>query len=545
MSAIDERVVRMEFDNKQFEQNIKQSIKSLDDLDKQLGLVGDDDTLDNIDKTSKKIDFSHLLSGVEKVSSGFSALEAIALGALTRIGAKITDTISQYAGFFTIKQIGAGWQKFAEYSTATQTTLAATAGSWEKEAADLARIDYLTSKIGDRANAKALNEVFNQYQTGSAKIKDLAKQIGVSKEELQNTFSEIQKVQNTLTHEEFVERAVQQLNWYSDETSYNFTDMISTLGKFTGAGQELMKSTDAIQGMMNMVAVAGGNAEVGQRVAYNLSQAMGAGYLKMIDWKSLQNANVATVAFKEHMLEMAEALGVIKKVSGEGSEAVYKYGKETFGATQNFEASLAKGWATSAVLQATLEDYGKFTTALYDFTSEYGYTATESLGLIDDYYATLGDGANQGKVLEWQERMRKEFGGDTEAIAAFEESLKSLGSEEMKFSRDAFKEAQAAKTFRDAIDATADAVSTKWANIFKYMFGNSEKAKAFWSNFTETLYDIFAAPLDGILDIFAAVENGTRVMMPGVEGTVSAFDIFRMRQSAAKFKDKLNSFRNN
>lgn len=528
MSAVDERVVRMEFDNKQFEQNIKQSIKSLDDLDKQLGLVGEEDAFDNIDKSSKKIDFSHLLGGVSKITDGFSALEAIALGALTRIGSKLTDVISKYAGFFTVKQIGAGWQKFADYSTATQTTLAATAGTWEKEAADLARIDYLTEQIGDRANAKALNEVFNEYQKGGVKIGTLAKELGMSKDELSAVFNEIKGVQNTLSHEEFVERAVEQLNWYSDETSYNFTDMISTLGKFTGAGQELMKSTDAIQGMMNMVAVAGGNAEVGQRVAYNLSQAMGAGYLKMIDWKSLQNANVATVAFKDHLLETAAAMGVIDKTTTKSGETVYKYGKETFSATSNFESSLAKGWATSAVLQATLEDYGKFTTALYDFTSEYGYTATESLGLINDYYETLGEGANQNKVLEWQERMKKEFSGDEEAIAAFEESLKSLGSEEMKFSRDAFKEAQAAKTFKDSIDATADAVSTKWANIFKYMFGNSEKAKAFWSNFTETLYDIFAAPLDGILDIFAAVENGTRIMMPGVEGTVSAFDVFRM-----------------
>ena len=135
----------------------------------------------------------------------------------------------------------------------------------------------------------------------------------MSQDELTQTFDQIRQVQNTLSHVEFVEKAISQLNWYSDETSYNFTDMISTLGKFTGAGQELMKSTDAIQGMMNMVAVAGGNAEVGQRVAYNLSQAMGAGSLKMIDWKSLQNANVATVAFKDHLLETASALGVISE----------------------------------------------------------------------------------------------------------------------------------------------------------------------------------------------------------------------------------------
>ncbi len=527
MSAVDERVVRMEFDNKRFESNIKDSIKSLDDLDKQLGKLEDTDTFENIDKSSRKLDFSHLLSGLGNVSDGFNALETIAFGALTRIGGKIADLATQYAGFFTIQQIGAGWEKFAQYSSATQTAMAATADTWEKEADDLARIEYLTEQLGDKQIAKNLNYMFQQYSSGSASLAVLSKQIGLTKTELQGVFDEISNIHTQLSHEEFVEKAVEQLNWYSDETSYNFTDMISTLAKFTGAGQELLKSTDAIQGMMNMVAVAGGNAEVGQRVAYNLAQAMGAGSLKLIDWKSLQNANVATVAFKQHLLDTAVALGVVKERVDSNGKAVYAYGDSIFSATEKFESSLAEGWATAQVLQKTLEDYGQFTSELYDVTSRYGYTATEMLGFIDDYYAQLGKGEDQKEVIEWQKKMAEEFGDDAEAVEAFEAVLKRLGSEELKFSRDAFKEAQAAKTFKDAIDATADAVSTKWANIFKYMFGSSERAKQFWSNFCETLYTIFADPLDEVLDIFKEVSESVAVLDEETGESINAFELFR------------------
>ena len=58
-SAVEERVVRMEFDNKQFEKNIKESIQSLDDLDKQLGLLDDGDAFNTIEENSKKVDFSN------------------------------------------------------------------------------------------------------------------------------------------------------------------------------------------------------------------------------------------------------------------------------------------------------------------------------------------------------------------------------------------------------------------------------------------------------------------------------------------------------
>lgn len=507
MSAVDERVVEMRFDNKQFEKNIKDSIKSLDDLDKQLGLLEDNDSFEGIDKSSRKLDFSRLTGAVGELGEKFNWLEKIATGALLRIGSKITDLVTNYAGQLSFKQIAAGWNKYGEYSTATQTTIAATYDTWKDEADGVARLDKVMGDWVDKDYAQKVYDTFESFEKGEIKINKAATALQLTKEEALATFDEIRKVGTELTHEQYVEQYIDRLNKYSDETSYNFTDMVGTLSKFTAAGQTLKDSTKAIQGMMNMVAMAGGNATVGQRVSYNLSQAMGVGALTTIDFKSLENANVATVSFKEHLLETAEQMKIIKRVSGEGADAVYKYGKATFSATEGFRDSLSEKWITSDVLQKTLEEYGAFSEKIFDLSDEYGMEVRDALEEVEAYQAAMSEDADPAVVDEWHKHIQDKFGDDIERAQDYEKILAELGSEDMEFSKRAFLEAQAAKTFKDAIEATADAVSTKWMNIFKYVFGSSERAKEFWTDFCDTLYDIFAAPLDTILDLFKEIQE--------------------------------------
>lgn len=58
----------------------------------------------------------------------------------------------------------------------------------------------------------------------------------------------------------------------------------------------------AIQGVSNVAAVSGANANEASRAMYNFAQALSAGYVKLIDWKSIENANMATVEFKTQLL---------------------------------------------------------------------------------------------------------------------------------------------------------------------------------------------------------------------------------------------------
>lgn len=82
-----------------------------------------------------------------------------------------------------------------------------------------------------------------------------------------------------------VNRYLEELNTYSDKTIYSFSDMTSNIGKFTNAGVKLEDAVAAIKGIANEAAVSGANANEASRAMYNFSQALSAGYVKLIDWK--------------------------------------------------------------------------------------------------------------------------------------------------------------------------------------------------------------------------------------------------------------------
>ena len=530
MSAVDERVVEMRFDNKQFEKNIKESIKSLDDLDKQLGLLEDNDSFEGIDKSSRKLDFSRLVDGVGTLGEKFKWLETIATGALLRVGSKITDVVSKYAGMLSFQQISAGWNKFAEYSNATQSTLAATYDTWEAQADKAARLEYLYNQFGENNYAKKVYDTFEAVNNGTMTLYKATKALDMTRNEVQGLFDDISLIESTLTHEQFVEDAVKELNYYSDETSYNFTDMISTMSKVVAAGQELMDGAPIIEGMMNMVAMAGGNAQIGMRAAMQFTQAISKGKLASDDLRPLQSMNIITVQAKQAMLDEAEALGILTKSYDSAGKALYKYKgyKYTFNAEQGWEASVSSGWATGEVLNNTFKKYGEFSHEMYNLMQEnvdYQVSTTEALGHIDEYYAALAEGVDSKAMDSFDKKMAKIFGDNTEAIDKYKEGLNKLGSDQMKFSRLAFESGQQARTFKDAIEAVADAASTQWMNIFKLFLGSSERAKEVWTELNNTLYEIFVTPLNSILHLLSRVQKGFVLFSDGE--VIDAFEAFR------------------
>ena len=144
---------------------------------------------------------------------------------------------------------------------------------------------------------------------------------------------------------ETVNKYLEELNEYSDQTIYSFSDMTQNIGKFTNAGVKLDDAVLAIKGISNEAAVSGANANEASRAMYNFSQALSAGYVKLIDWKSIENANMATVEFKEQLIESAVACGTLTK-AGDG---LYKtLGGETMNATKNFNETLQEQWMTSS-----------------------------------------------------------------------------------------------------------------------------------------------------------------------------------------------------
>jgi tape measure domain-containing protein len=108
---------------------------------------------------------------------------------------------------------------------------------------------------------------------------------------------------------ELVNDQLERLNWFTDETSYNFTDMVGNIAKFTATGAGLEESVTAMEGIALWAAMSGQNAQKASMAMYQLSQAMSKGVLKYDDWKSISNASMDTAEFRKKAAEAAVALG--------------------------------------------------------------------------------------------------------------------------------------------------------------------------------------------------------------------------------------------
>lgn len=151
-----------------------------------------------------------------------------------------------------------------------------------------------------------------------------------------------------------VNRKLQELNNYSDKTIYSFADMTSNIGKFTNAGVSLDKSVAAIQGVANVAALSGANSNEASRAMYNFAQSLSAGSVKLMDWKSIELANMATVEFKTELMESAVAAGTLTK----DADGLYKTLEGTpVSATKGFNESLSEQWLTADALTETLGRY--------------------------------------------------------------------------------------------------------------------------------------------------------------------------------------------
>lgn len=271
---------------------------------------------------------------------------------------------------------------------------------------------------------------------------------------------------------EKVNDLMEQLNWFTDETSYNFTDMVGNIAKFTATGQDLDSSVTAMEGIALWAALSGQNAQKASMAMYQLSQAMGKGALKYDDYKSIQNASMDTQEFRKQAVAAAEALGVLKKV-GEGTWATLEAPNKVFSLSELFssEGLSRQQWFTSDVMMKVFNQYSKGVAEIQRYMAENGLdTASEAM-----------------EALEADAQELAESVGIT-----LDEAFKQLGYDIDEFSLKAFKAGQQARTWTDVVDSVKDAVSTGWMTTFETLFGTAEDATEFWTSLANKFYDIFA-----------------------------------------------------
>lgn len=409
MPSVDNRVVEMRFDNKEFETGVSESISSLDKLKKSLKFKDEVEGLDEIDRAA------------ESVNKKFSVLGTISDQLFRNLANEIYQVKNQFVGMvkaLSTDQIAAGWDKYAVKTQAVQTIMAATASQIEDE--------------GERM--------------------------------------------------EYVNEQLDRLNWFADETSASLMDMTTNIGKFTNNGVELESAVTSMQGIANWGYLSGANINEMSRAMYNLSQALSVGAVTLIDWKSIENANMATVEFKQTALDTAVAVGTLTKVS----DGLYKTLEGHDVTLSNFNQYLTQDrWFNKDVLTKTLDKYGAFTNELaaeIDKIDEAGGNLTTSKFL--EYIEQYVNG-----TLNLNEATKRTGLSADELIT----DLEHLSSAEYTLGRKAFAAAQEAKTFTEAIEATKDAVSSKWMQTFEIIFGDYQSAKKLWTKLSNELWELFAA----------------------------------------------------
>ena len=247
---------------------------------------------------------------------------------------------------------------------------------------------------------------FQEYET----------QIGAIQTILANTASK----GSALTQ---VNQALDELNTYADKTIYNFTEMTKNIGTFTAAGVDLQTSVDSIKGIANLAAVSGSSATQASTAMYQLSQAIAAGKVQLMDWNSVVNAGMGGELFQNALKRTAENFGT------NVDAMISKYG--------SFRESLTQGgWLTTEVLTETLKQLsGAYTEA--DLLAQ-GYS---------------------------------------------EEQAKQI----VELAETAVDAATKVKTFSQLIDTMKEAVQSGWTNTWEIIIGDFDEAQELLTKISDTL----------------------------------------------------------
>ena len=333
--TIDERVVSMGFENRDFESNAKTSIGTLEKLKQSLKLEGATKGLEEVSSGMKSLNFSPLAEGIGLVQSKFSALEIAGVTALVRITDAAITAGKNMVSALTIDPIKTGFEEYETQVNAVQTILANTASK-------------------------------------GANLQD-------------------------------VNRALDELNTYADKTIYNFTEMTRNIGTFTAAGVSLDKSVTSIKGIANLAAVSGSTSQQASTAMYQLSQALAAGKVQLMDWNSVVNAGMGGEVFQNALKRTAKQMGtnVDALIAKEGSfrESLTKHAWLTADVLTETLTQLSGAYTESDLIaKGYTEDQAKEITML----AETAVNAATKVKTFTQLWDTLKEAAQSGWTQSWK-----------------------------------------------------------------------------------------------------------------------------------------------
>ena len=234
---------------------------------------------------------------------------------------------------------------------------------------------------------------------------------------------------------EDVTRVIGELNTYADKTIYNFAEMTRNIGTFTAAGVGLEESASAIQGIANLAAASGSTSQQASTAMYQLSQALAAGQVKLMDWNSVVNAGMGGEKFQEALKATAREHGV-------AVDALIKK-------NGSFRESLQEGWISADILNETLS---KFTV---EGAKKYAQSMMDS-----------------GKWTQEQ----------ADALITEAQAMEDAATK--------------VKTFTQLWDTLKESAQSGWSQTWEILIGDFEEAKETLTKISEVIGGVISASAD-------------------------------------------------
>ena len=195
-TTVDQRVVEMQFDNKQFEQNVQTSMNTLSEFKKSLQLDGATKGINDVEAAARNFDMSGMNRSIETVKATFSSLQVIGATVLSSLTQTAMTAGKKMANALTSALTQGGWNRAKNIEQA-KFQLEGLGYAWEDVSED---IDYAVkgTAYGLDAAAKACSqlvasnvEVGDSMKTALRGISGVAAMTNSSYEDISHVFTRV------------------------------------------------------------------------------------------------------------------------------------------------------------------------------------------------------------------------------------------------------------------------------------------------------------------------------------------------------------------
>ena len=472
MTDVEQKVVQMRFDDKDFDEKAQKAMKTLDKLANKL----------SFDEVAKRSDaaFNEVADNVEKIADqAYTIIDRV----VNKIKDNIANNIFGFINDTLVGQVKTGWQKYADMTKAVGT-LAARGYGMERISDVLERLAFFSDETSYNFNTMLDN--IGRFVSSGVNLEDaeqalegiagLAGVTGVNAETASQAMYQMsQALGSFMKAQDWM--SISNANLDTVEFKQNLIDTAVALGTLKKAGKNTYVSLRAT----NKKGAQAFNAEQG----FVESLTNGAWVTREVMVETYKK--YASIIDKVHQEVQASngtlyAADVLSDMKTENERLIKQY-MTMFHVTEDI--AIAELDKINSIKKATEEEIQQ-----YMKLKKVSHEVAEAT-LNSDYDKMLKDWQKRtGKTLAETEAMLTQFNGWTD----------SLGLK-------AFTNSQEARTFEDVINSVKEAVSSNWRSIYTSIFGDYEEAKALWSDMADGLIDLFAGRISKIADMFAEWKN--------------------------------------